>query len=286
MITERTGANGGGRHSVVRAVVALSFVAAIWFIVGDPGRRSSVAAIGIGGFASLFGLAVVGSALVAGSWGVVAGRHVGMRAAFLEYLVYQPSKYLPGGVAQGLLQMSHVRAGLGSWGRASGVLAVHMGVLVGGGGLVALPALIVRFGVLIVASIYAVAVLIVVVALRTSPRFDFSRAVMPSVAPLSLAVVMATLGLAAWGIGYGGAMAALVGGNVELIRVSAFGAGWMAGFLALPIPAGIGVREAALVALSAQSASVVVTASIVVRLAVAAAEFTLALAALVRGRMQ
>ena len=284
VIAEQTGAKGGGRQFVVRLVVGLSFVAALWFIVGDSERRSSVAAIGIDGAASLFGMAVLGSTLVAGSWAVVAGRHVGVSDAFREYLTYQPSKYLPGGVAQGLLQMSHVRVGVGSWGRASGVFAVHMGVLVFGGGLVSLPALLDRFPVPMVLLAYSIGACLVVIILRVSGRFGFSRVVLPPVPTVLVALMLAASGLAVWGIAYSGALAAIVGGDIELGGVSVFGAGWLTGYLALPIPAGIGVREAALAALSDQPSSLVVAASVVVRLAVAAAEVALAAVALFRGR--
>jgi uncharacterized membrane protein YbhN (UPF0104 family) len=66
--------------------------------------------------------------------------------------------------------------------------------------------------------------------------------------------------------------------------ISSFTLGWLAGFLALPIPAGIGVREAALVGLSSAGAEPVLTASIVVRLVTAAAEVGLAGVALFLGR--
>ena len=93
-------------------------------------------------------------------------------------------------------------------------------------------------------------------------------------------------GLALWGVAFGIATMSIAGGGFVVGDISTFALAWLAGFLALPVPAGIGVREAVLVGISSAGAESVVTASILVRLAVASAEIGLAGLAVLLGRAQ
>lgn len=283
--SERAG-NRPGRDRLVRIAILLSFGAAVWFILGDAGRRSSVASIGLSRMAALVAVAAIGSLSISGSWAAIAGRHTGGRVAFIEYVIYQPAKYLPGGVAQSLLQMSHVRVALGSWRRSSAVLIMHSAIVAFAGGLVAMPALLVRFGEVPVTVGVLSTVASGLVLLKLSQRFEVSGAVIPPPAHLFAAVILVATGLGLWGIGYGIAIAAITGGDFQALDVAEFSAGWLAGFVAVPIPAGIGVREAALVGLSTHPSLSVLTASIVVRIAVASAESVLAATALIVARQR
>lgn len=273
------------RDRLVGLIVAASFVAALWFVLADSERRSSVASLGFDGTLVLVALAATGSVLVSLSWAAVAGRHAGSRETFTQYLVYQPAKYLPGGIAQSLLQMSHVHGAVGSWRRSSGVFVAHMAVLVVGGAVVAVPSALERFGV--GTLLFAVAGVLVafMVAARATRRSSMAI-VVPGPAELATGVFAAGAGLTVWGVAFGVAITSVAGGDFSAGDISTFSLAWLAGFLALPIPAGIGVREAVLVGLSYAGAEAVLTASIVVRLAVASAEIGLAGLAVLLGRGQ
>jgi glycosyltransferase 2 family protein len=67
----------------------------------------------------------------------------------------------------------------------------------------------------------------------------------------------------------------LIGQSLGIAALGAFAAAWVIGFLAVPFPAGIGVREAVLVLLLPVASAQVITVSVMQRIVVAAAELVL-----------
>jgi uncharacterized membrane protein YbhN (UPF0104 family) len=68
--------------------------------------------------------------------------------------------------------------------------------------------------------------------------------------------------------------------------IFAFAAAWTVGFVALPFPSGIGVREAALVGLLGLPSEFVVAASVAHRLVTIVGEIAVSVTAMVRQRSE
>jgi glycosyltransferase 2 family protein len=128
----------------------------------------------------------------------------------------------------------------------------------------------------------------VLAAVLRHARRVVSRLPEPDALPPKPAIVAAYL----WGIGnmvaYGAAFAVLL---TDITNVNPFIAGaalcaaWVAGYLVVPVPSGLGVREAVLVAALPASAASLVTASVAHRLLGIIAEAMLAGLTTVRARL-
>jgi len=98
----------------------------------------------------------------------------------------------------------------------------------------------------------------------------------PSQRAILLGFAWSALGIALAGLGFALLLRSLGGVDPLVSGTAIFGLAWLAGFLALPFPSGIGVREAVMLAALGSGAAVIVAASIAHRLTLIAAEAVLA----------
>jgi hypothetical protein len=205
-------------------------------------------------------LQIVASVALARSWSEALPSTAPRRESVRRFLIVQPAKYIPGGIAQPLGQIGSV-ADLGvAWKEATAASLLHLVGTVAAGGLLSVFLVgagdsIPRWVVSSVAASVVAGVLLVVLALqgrlvrvlvrvgaRLPGRFTEFR-------PRS------TTSVVAWAVVAIGLMAVAYlllcrGLGIDLpasVGVGAFALAWLFGFLALPFPAGIGVREALLV---------------------------------------
>jgi hypothetical protein len=229
----------------------------------------------------------VGLVLWANAWAVIVRAEPGRRALRQGFYLSQLGKYVPGGIWQAAGMVSLARdAGVqtGSASAAFGAFAVTQVVgaaTVGGVLAIAAPDLpnVARF--MMIAGLALVALLYrrwMVVALRQAARVvkRIDRATIPP----QHAIVHAY----AWCIG------ATICTAVSFVAIAhppttaaalaagaAFATAWWIGFIAVPFPSGIGIREVVLIGLlnSIMSSGAVVTAAVGQRLASIAAELLL-----------
>lgn len=262
---------------VVFAIAGLSFlVVALNSAIRDPDLTV---------MPNFSALVVAMTLVVVGLWAAVAGwsRLLGSSSPRLVargFLVAQLGKYVPGGIWQVLGQVGHASTTTGAGGRqvtlaylVSVVTQVTAGLLVG------IPAVAVadvpwwvRMGVVGAAAV-AVALILdhrrltrLLLALPWIRQAEGSdQHLMPPRAAVVFATATGALTMTAAGAVFVVAYQAPAGDYLAAAG-PAYALAWTIGFLAIPFPAGLGVREAALVLLlPGQPATAIVAASAVVR---------------------
>lgn len=265
-------------HTAIAGVVAVFFGLAIV----DAWRRTDGTlppwprAIGAGALWWL-GLAAAGlgwAALLDGP----RRRHIA------ALVVTQPAKYVPGGVWQAAGQVGIAR-GSGIKPRnaavafsvfavsqvcAGAVFALTLGLTGGWGGPAARIALV-------VASLATLLLLDrrwMAAAINRLPQLRGEPVRLPAQSSILIAWAGNTVALAASSVGYLLLLDGTTGNSQVLLTILAFATAWAIGFLAIPFPSGLGIREAALVGIlgAATPASLIVVASIYHRLVTIAAE--------------
>ncbi len=223
--------------------------------------------------------------LVAGAfaWSELLGGAKGHhRAAFV---VSQLGKYVPGGIVQVTGQIGLARsAGVRVKRAATAAWVLAMTQAIGGFVWVLVLALTWSNAQVVLRVVLAVGALVslalidrrwMVWALRRIPRTrEAAQDLVPNQGSIAIASIACTVTLGA----ASGAYLVLLGsfgavGN-PLFVMAAFGAAWTVGYIAIPIPAGLGIREALLAAMlhGLFPASVIVAASVYLRLVLAATE--------------
>lgn len=275
-------------RSLVQRVIALvAIAAAVWYVLSEPQIWSQVSRVSVSTLWFVALLSLTGSLLVAVSWAVLFDQAGSFRSILSGYLLAQPGKYVPGGVVQTAMQLTSANQATGSWRSTSVVFVVHTSALVVAGIFGTLP-VVSRIIFLSSISLIQVAGAVLVVLLTfLILRFNaalrqYAKEVRHFIKRSQLrfvgAVVIACSALVIWGFGFALVVAELDGMEVSAAQSFAFVGGWLAGFVVFPIPAGIGIREAVLVALFATVGTTeVIAASLIVRIAIAAAEAFLAL---------
>jgi hypothetical protein len=208
------------------------------------------------------------------------------------FLVAQLGKYVPGGVWQVMGQIGFARAAGVSISRATtGFAALAVTQAVAGATLSAGLAVTWTSAPTVLRLALACGAFSIVLldrrwmvgAVKRVPRASAAHAEeVPDQRHILLAGVGSLVAILALGVSY-----ALLLGGVEHVDdyglvLFAEAAAWTVGFLAIPVPAGLGVRELVLVAIlqSSYPSSVVVATSVYLRLVVMVVEGLLALAAL------
>ncbi len=229
-------------------------------------------------------LALVGVVLVAQAWTVlfdVGERTGGLRAAYYRALV---GKYIPGGVFQAMGQVATTHEEGVPLRTATAAYPASVLVTIAAGSAVA--SLLVLFsaapGLVRIAAALSLCT-IVVLHRRTLPAFlavleriarrRIEASVLPPPRRLFPAWVLTVAGFLASGGSF--ALIASQYASVPLVyATAAYSLGWLAGFLVVPLPAGVGVREAVLASALAPFAGVgvVVAASVAHRLVTLLAE--------------
>ena len=247
-----------------------------------PGARA-MAAAGALLMAGLLGLAW--------SWVAVVGADGDRPVLVRAFLLSQLGKYVPGGVWQAAGQVAFsLHTGLpGSllWRRLVGFILV---LVVSPTPVVALGALQVSTDpswvrLLMVASMAALAVVHPAVLDRIgrlAARASRRRLIFDDLWPpgsLRRAMPLAAFGATTYGAGFAVLLDGIDPATPLAAATAAFVAAWLAGLLAVPVPAGVGVREAALVLLLSADVPVaaILAASVGYRVLGMAGEVTLAI---------
>jgi glycosyltransferase 2 family protein len=283
-----------GRRMLLRIGVTIFVLAAIAFFVFalvNAWHKTNGTFPAIWRLVAAGGLWAVGLLAAAYAWGVLLGGERRLDHA-AGLLVSQLGKYIPGGVWQasgqvGLARTAGVRLQKGA--TCFSVFAILQAV--SGANFALLLALtwsdapvVVRvlFAIGAVASIALIDRRWMVWALHKIPRTrDASSELVPSQSAIAIGWLAALLSLAANSLGFALVLGGFGALDRPLLVVAAYAAAWTIGFVAIPIPSGVGIREAVLVGILHRSfpSSVIVAASVYHRLVSIAAEGLLAGAA-------
>jgi hypothetical protein len=232
-------------------------------------------------------LAVMSVGLVGGaiSWAALFEPLSIRRRLAASFLVSQVAKYAPGGgVSQAVGQIALASDDTISAKRAGARFLVHAAVQVSAGAVLAsllalddaLPAavrVLLFCGLLTPLALTPSWMLWILARVsrligRQPPPTDS----LPKRRAMLVSLAWALVSIVAASLIFGLILRDLEPG-VDLLRASAaFSAAWVVGYLAVPFPAGLGVREAALVYLLPLSAGVVVAAAVVHRIVIMTAE--------------
>ena len=231
------------------------------------------------------GVVAAGALIAAGMWlSSVAwlrllGSDTNRAAHRADFFSAQLGKYLPGGVWQPLGQVGLSSDRGVSKRRSAGAIITHAGTQTAVGLALAFPyafrsdlAWTWRFaaGVTILAPIASYAV---VRFLERSTRFVAVSRPYGSPGRAAVTTLILLVNLLLQGVAFS------IMASVPLNRIPtaalAFGVAWALGFLAVPFPAGLGIREAVLLVLLPGQAATIVTASVAARIVTIAVEFAL-----------
>ena len=280
-----------GRRSLRRLAIGCFVVIAIAFFalaLVDAWDATDGELPSVPRFAASLVLACIGLLSAAFAWVRLLGsRDAGHGSAFL---VSQLSKYVPGGIWQATAQVGLARSSGVAVRRAVAALTVSaVTQIVAGSTFLPLLAFDLKSSspflrlALLFGGLLALTLLDRRWMVWVLHRFPRTRDVSENLVPAQSEI------LAAWGASLialvcaGSVFVLLIGGvtsvDQPLFVVASFAAAWTIGFLAVPIPSGLGVREAVLVALLHDSfpSSIIVATSVYQRLVTLAAEGLLSL---------
>ncbi len=275
--------------SAVFVVAAIAFFAVA--LVDTWGDANGAAVPSVLAFAVAGVLCAVVLVAACEAWIILLGT-VRRRAHSPGFLIAQLGKYVPGGIWQAMGQVSFAREAGVSVSRATTAFAsVAVTQVVAGAVLSSGLAIFWSSAPLLVRIALACGVGAVVIldrrwmvwVVRRIPRASEAHAEeVPAQPRILRAFGAALVSLLLLGCAY----AVLLGSathvdDVELVVLAQIAA-WTAGFLVVPIPAGLGVRELVLVAIlgSTYRSSLIVATSVYLRLVIMIVEGTFALAAL------
>lgn len=270
-------------HRRLRAALSILLgVAAVWFLVQslrtEPVSWNVIHWPSIGRGAIAFTALALGMWLASSAWVVILGE--GSEGHRTDFLTAQLAKYVPGGVWQPLSQVG-LSATRNVSGKAAGsAIMVHAAAQIGAG-LLLVPLLAVESGVprwtkLSAIAVGVVGLIAVALGARIAHRLAGDRlrtswSIVGAQARRSAGlgvIAMLAVNMAAQGL----AFLLLVGGSLGLEGLGAYSVAWIVGFLAVPFPAGLGIREAILIALLPVGSAQVIAASLIQRVLAAASE--------------
>jgi glycosyltransferase 2 family protein len=294
---------GSGRRRAGRVLRVVFGVAAVAFLVfafvETWDRRPDTLTLAWWRAAAAFGLAVGGLYCGFRGWAALLGS-AEARSLASGFYISQLGKYVPGGVWQVAGQIGYAVRARVTVRQATAAFVVFMVVQVAAGGMVGsataflepdLP-LLVRVGaglgatsVLLLHRRWMRGALTLASRLRRSPGDADPSTLLPDQRRI----------LVSWGwacgtmLLAGGSLAVLLDGlqpgSVTVAVIPAFGLAWAVGFLALPVPSGIGVREAVLILLlPGVAVPAIIAGAIYHRLATMAAEGGMVAVAKLRDR--
>lgn len=290
-MTDPAAAEPGGRTGRARRrlLTTLFFVASAggvtWALWATYDRSRTEVVPGAGSLAAAGGLTVVALAAAARSWAALFPDAPDRRRLLGSFYQSQLAKYLPvGGIAQAAGQVGLAERGGIALRRAAVALPVHsLGLLAGAGLLTAglavadEPGGLWRFAAL--GGLIPLAIMLRrpwVARLFDTAHRRVARIPASSELPAQRPMLHTTGWAVAVFATHGLAFAVLVDDLVPAAGLptatAAYAAAWGAGYLVLPLPSGLGVREAVLVGLLGTAAAPVLAASIAHRLVSIVAE--------------
>lgn len=221
----------------------------------------------------LSGLAIAGAAA---SWSALFPDHPGKSRLRSAFVTSQVGKHLPlGGAFQALGQAAFSIDDVVTRSRATVGLASHALVQIAAASLVAfLVALSPDMPVLarVVGGASLLLVLLVhrswlkYAVARLAPRFGYRRpdpgALVPSQRATIVSVAFGLIPIVSASLAFALVLNDLAPNSLEPHVIPSFALAWLAGYLTIPVPAGLGIREAVLVALLGHPIGIVVAASV------------------------
>lgn len=235
-------------------------------------------------------LVVASLAGAARSWVCLFEGQGSDRALAQAFYTGQLGKYVPGAIWQAVGQVSLSRRGGVSLAQATTAFPVHALTQVAAGGTVGAGLALVGFHLSLASRMLSLLGLLLVVPLRRAwmlgvLRF-LTRVLKRGTADAlpSQGAIIRSYGWGIWTLLFSGAAFALLASSVKaadsaVAAVPAFALAWTIGFLAVPFPSGIGVREGILIAVagSPTGAASVIAASIAHRLVTMVGELAMIL---------
>jgi hypothetical protein len=238
---------------------------------------------------SAVAICLVGIVLLGWSWAVIHPPTAAKLSLVRRFVLAQPGKYVPGGIAmpvgQVMLSKDQDTSGAASVAR----LLLHSATMVAGG-LIASGALAVSEDRRLVAlAAFSLGLLLAgwLAASDVSGLFNALGRTISRIRPVRIpelpglglkvrvkifALVISCAGLTALGIAFAVLDAAGIAGSTGA-AVGAFTLAWTVGFVAVPIPAGAGIREAALIfAVGAADPGGIIAVAVLHRLSMLMAE--------------
>lgn len=232
--------------------------------------------------ALVFGVAALATA--ARAWATLLHLPVTAELAW-GFFLSQLGKYVPGAVWQAVGQVGYATR-LVSPQRATGAFAVFTVTQAAAGGAVgsfvvfmlvdhpwylrSLPLLGLVLLLLLRRS-WMLGAVRIYSRVRSSEEVDPEN-VVPGQAAIIRSTLWSSLGHLLLGLGFVLVVPGPIAATDVLTAIPAFPLAWTIGFLALPFPAGVGIREAALIGLLPRAAATVVAASVAYRLVLMATE--------------
>jgi glycosyltransferase 2 family protein len=207
------------------------------------------------------------------------------RALAYSFVLSQLGKYIPGGVWQVAGQIGLASDAGVTFARASSAVPVHVVVQVAAGGTVgalagALPRSVpLVWRLVALASAAAVVLLnrgLMLAATTAVSRLGMGRLIgadIPSQGAIWRSYFWTSAGLLASGTAFAVMLSSVDRASPRPASAVVFALAWLAGFLAVPVPAGLGVREAVMMAFLPASAGAIVAVSLCHRILTMAAEW-------------
>lgn len=265
-------------------IAGLVFLAIAFRRTWDRSRQHVLPSAWALGFAWV--LAMVSLSFLAKSWvSLLSGQARGPALASAFYTA-QLGKYLPGGVWQAAGQVGLARRAGVTTAFAVTAFPIHAIVQAAAGGTVGVALAFLGWRVPLPVRLASLSGLLLLPLLRRAwmvravgilarlLRRTWPETLVPSQARILRSYAIGIAAVVSSGAGFMVLASSLRTGISMAALVPAFALAWTAGFLALPIPAGIGVREAVLIGLvgSGGAAAPLIGASIAHRLMTIAAE--------------
>jgi hypothetical protein len=188
---------------------------------------------------------------------LLAARDVS-RSLAAGFFTSQLGRYIPGAVWQAFAQVGLATDAGVSLRHASTAFGVQALVQVAAGGLLGACLALFGQGVPLIARLLSLVGLLALLVLRRAwlvralrmvgrvLRRDFADGLVPSQSAILVSFGWTLLAVAANSVAFAMLLASLPGGAPIAESTSAFAFAWLVGFLAVPFPSGIGVREAVL----------------------------------------
>lgn len=264
----------------LRALLALSGLGFIAYsLLNDGLPWSQLVNLSVARIAVALVTVVVAVVASAAAWSVLVEKSfISTGRVMLESL---PAKYVPGGLGLPLSQISFETRNGDALGRTLSRMVQNFVVSISSGGAVAAVLQVIQGSGTSWQTPTAIGFALTLPLAHSAliERIPLPKRMRTtSFAPwrrVAVAFGITFLGLLMMGLGYQAVLSGMVG--AEVATAGAFVLAWAIGFAVVPVPAGLGLRESALVAmLTPLPSSIVVLAAVVFRLLAVAAEITVA----------
>ena len=284
---------------LLRWVFGLGGIAFLVVAFRETWRRSQALPIPKAwAFVSAAVLILVGLYCLARAWVRLFADQGGNRSLAAGFYASQLGRYIPGAVWQALAQVGLATQSGIPLPQASTAFAVHALVQLAAGGTAGATLAVFGTGVPMGIRLVAPLALLPLIVLRRSVlvrvlrplgrlmRRTFSDALVPSQKAILASYCWTLCNVVVGSLAFTVLLSSLPGGAPILASSAAFGLAWMIGFLAVPFPSGIGVREAALLVTIGFAAprSHVIAASVGQRLVLMAADAVAIVSSRIRSR--